>query len=146
MNKTIRLLVPACKAKPSPAIGQALASVGVNMMKFCKDFNDRTKQYKDEIPVRVSLRARTDGTFEYSTAIPSTSWFLKRAAGVDKGAADPGSNIVGKVHVKYIYEIAKLKQQDSKGQLRVVPLEKICRSIYSQMKTMGLAIDKTPGL
>ena len=84
-----RLIVPAGKAKPSPAIGQALGPLGLNMMDFCKAFNDRTRNNVDDVPMRVKLRAFEDRTFDFEVHSPPTSWFLKKASGVPKGTAQP---------------------------------------------------------
>jgi len=137
---TIRLIVPAAKAKPSPAIGQSLGAVGVNMMKFCKEFNARTTQYKDEVPMRVKLTAMPDSSFTFSVRLPSTSWFLKKAAGIDTGSGKTKHLNVGKVHVKQLYEIAKVKQLDSPV-LQHSSLEGICRMMMGQMRSMGLELD-----
>eukprot|EP00343_Euplotes_focardii_P012621 CAMPEP_0205832512 /NCGR_PEP_ID=MMETSP0206-20130828/47136_1 /ASSEMBLY_ACC=CAM_ASM_000279 /TAXON_ID=36767 /ORGANISM="Euplotes focardii, Strain TN1" /LENGTH=121 /DNA_ID=CAMNT_0053138105 /DNA_START=170 /DNA_END=535 /DNA_ORIENTATION=+ len=112
------------------------------MMAFCKDFNAATQAYKPEVPLRVLLSAYSDGTFKFSVRAPKTSWFLFRAAGVDKGADNPGKEIVGTVHVKQIYEIAKIKQQDS-DILRRTPVEGVAKSIVATMASMGLAVDNS---
>ena len=106
----VRLLVPAAKAKPSPAMGQSLGSLGVNMMQFCSEFNDRTSRFEDEIPMRVRLEAFNDGSYTFEAFTPPTSWFLKRAAGVAKGASNPGHELAGAVHVKQIYEVSFASQ------------------------------------
>ena len=84
----VRLIVEAGKASPSPKIGQALGPLGVNMMEFCKQFNADTGAFHENIPMRVKLRAFEDRSFDFDVSYPSNSWFLKRAAGVEKGAHD----------------------------------------------------------
>ena len=98
------------QAKPSPAIGQALGQLGVNMMAFCKEFNAKTTTYIDDIPIRVKFTAFPDKTFKFVPLLPQTSWMIKKAAGVESGAHEPGKDIAGAVHVKQLYEIAKIKQ------------------------------------
>ncbi len=139
VKATIRLTVPAGKAKPSPAIGQALGSLGVNMMAFCKEFNERSKHFKEEIPCRVTLRARTDNTFNFDVLMPSSQWMLKQAAGVEKGAHSPGLEVAGKVHVKQLYEIAKLQAREPFSDL--VPLQIITKNLAHSCKSMGLIVD-----
>jgi len=144
VKKIVRLVVPAGIAKPSPQIGQALGSLGINMMQFCKQFNERTKNYKEGIPLRVLLTARTDQTFEFSSKSPQTSWLLKKCAGVEKGSGKVGHEWVGRVHVKQLYEVAKIKMAENEGQAHT--LEGICRCLLGQMKSIGLAIDKRPDM
>ena len=78
---SVRLYVNAGVAKPSPKIGQALGPLGINMMQFCKEFNDRTGAYNNEVPMRVVLKAYVDRSFKFVVKPPPTSWFVKRAAG-----------------------------------------------------------------
>jgi large subunit ribosomal protein L11 len=139
INKTIRLTVPAAKAKPSPAIGQALGALGVNMMTFLKQFNAKSAEYVDELPTRTRLTVYTDNSFDFTTKAPATTYYLKKAACVDTCANNPGHEIAGVVHIKQIYEIAKLKQSESEI-LRNTPLEGICRSLISSCKSAGLRV------
>ena len=140
--KTVRLLVPSNKAKPSPQIGQALGQLGINMMKFCKEFNGLTTQYIDDIPLRVKLYSYADGTYNFTIHPPQTSWLIKRAAGISKGSSTPGSSIVGTIHAKQLYEIAKVKQQfDSNAYMSDVTLLAIVRQMVGQCKSMGINVD-----
>jgi len=123
---TARLLVMAGKAAPSPAIGQALGPLGVNMMEFCKEFNNRTNALNDDVPVPVKLTAFSNRTFEFETATPPTSWFLKRAAAL------------GPVTGKHVFEIAKAKQADKN--LANISEESVCKSIVGTAKSMGMQI------
>lgn len=102
-----RLRVPAGVAKPSPAIGQALGPLGVNMMEFCRQFNARTTTFKEDIPLRVKVFAKEDRTFDFDIAAPPTTWFLKQASGITKGAQQPGIETVGTVSVRALY-VARL--------------------------------------
>lgn len=141
--RTVRLIVPAAKAKPSPAIGQALGQLGVNMMMFCKDFNAKTTHYKDDIPLRVSFTAYPDKTFSFTPLGPFSSWLVKQAAGVGLGAAQTGKERVGTIHVKQLFEIARVKQSVEPG-LKAIPLESLCRSLAATCRSMGIAIDARP--
>jgi large subunit ribosomal protein L11 len=136
---TARLLVLAGGAKPSPAIGQALGPLGVNMMEFCKDFNAKTAALRPSALMRVRLTAFDDRTFKYSVLAPPTSWFLKRAAGVAKGAAAPGKETVASVSVKAVYEIARAKQAHD-ANLKEVSLEGLARSIVASARSMGIGV------
>mmetsp|Transcript_23036 Transcript_23036/g.33716 ORF Transcript_23036/g.33716 Transcript_23036/m.33716 type:complete len:146 (+) Transcript_23036:47-484(+) len=134
----VRLRVPAGAAKPGPAIGQALGPLGLNMSEFCKQFNDRTKNFTKDVPMPVVLSAYDNRSFTFVVKSPPTSWFLKRCAGIDKGANRPGHETVGKVHTKQIYEIAKIKQQDEA--MKNMELEHICRCIVGSCLSMGLKV------
>ncbi|KAI9919711.1 hypothetical protein PsorP6_017497 [Peronosclerospora sorghi] len=134
----VRLRVLAGKASPSPAIGQALGPLGVNMMEFCKAFNERTAKFTENIPVPVVLTAFTDRTFTFTTKTPPATWFLKKAAGISSGSATPGQHVVGSVHLRQIYEIAKVKQQDEL--LEYLELKAICKSLIGSAKSMGLEL------
>lgn len=140
--KTIRLLVPANKAKPSPQIGQALGQLGINMMKFCKEFNAASTAYKDDVVCRVKLIAMSDGTYSFSIHPPSTSQLLLKACAAPKGAATPGSQIVGTIHAKQVYELAKAKKEmDPNSYMATVSVESIARQIVGQCRGMGIAVD-----
>jgi len=134
----VRLRVAAGKASPSPAIGQALGPLGVNMMEFCKAFNERTSKHIDSVPVPVVLTAFADRTFKFDIKTPPTSWFLKRAAGVANGSATPGQQVAGQVSLRQIYEIAKVKQQDEN--VDYIDLQSICKSVIGSARSMGLNV------
>eukprot|EP01033_Poteriospumella_lacustris_P006977 gene6977-5028_t len=138
LNRTVRLLVGAGAAKPGPAIGQALGPLGVNMAEFCKQFNDRTKNLEKDTPTPVVLSAFSNRTFTFITKTPPTSWMLKKCANIQKGSGRARHDIVGKVHAKQIYEIAKLKQRDP--HMKDIELESLCRNIVGSAFSMGLEV------
>ena len=82
----VRIYCQAGVAKPSPKIGQALGPLGVNMMQFCKEFNERTQDYNEDVPMRVKLTAFTDRSFKFIVKPPPSSWFIKKASGLPKGS------------------------------------------------------------
>jgi large subunit ribosomal protein L11 len=134
----VRLLVSAGKASPQPPVGPALGARGVKSMDFCKQFNDKTKHIVTDTPVPTVITIKPDRTFTFITKTPPTTFLLKRAAGIDKGAQKPGSEIVGQVSLKHVYEIAKLKQQDTN--LTHLSLESICGSIIGVAKSVGIQV------
>lgn len=136
--RKVRLRVGAGSAKPGPAIGQALGPLGINMAEFCKQFNEKTKSYEKETPIPVELSAFSNRTFTFVCKTPPTSWFLKKCAGIESGASRTGHEVVGEVHVKHIYEIAKVKQTDE--HMKNISLESISRSIVGSCRTMGLRV------
>ncbi|RHZ29505.1 hypothetical protein DYB26_010553 [Aphanomyces astaci] len=134
----VRLRVLAGKAAPSPAIGQALGPLGVNMMEFCKSFNERTAQFIPGTPIPVQLTAMNDRTFTYATKTPPTTWFLKKAAQITSGSDLTGQKEVGTVSLRHIYEIAKVKQQDEL--LDFIDLQSLCKSIIGSAQSIGLKV------
>ncbi|KAI8092574.1 50S ribosomal protein L11 [Halteromyces radiatus] len=134
----VRLLVSAGKASPQPPVGPALGARGVKSMDFCKQFNDKTKHIITDTPVPTVITIKPDRTFTFVTKTPPTTFLLKRAAGIDKGASKPGTEIVGNVSLKHVYEIAKLKQQDTN--LKHLSLESICGSIIGVAKSVGIQV------
>lgn len=134
----VRLRVLAGKASPSPAIGQALGPLGVNMMEFCKAFNERTNKHIENVPVPVVLTAFADRTFKFDIKTPPASWFIKRAAGISQGSATPGQQVAGQISLRQIYEIAKVKQQDAN--VDYIELPSICKSLIGSARSMGINV------
>src|SRR6202011_6146160 len=108
----IKLQVPAGKANPSPPIGPALGQRGLNIMEFCKAFNAQTQGLEPGMPIPVTITAYADRTFTFIMKSPPNSYFLKKAAGVDKGSQTPGKGMVGKVTMAQIRDIANKKMKD----------------------------------
>lgn len=108
------------------------------MSDFCKKFNDSTKDYVKDTPIPVTLSAFSNRTFTYEVKTPPTSWLLKKCAGVTKGSGRPTHDYIGEVHVKQIYEIAKIKQSDE--HMKDIPLESIARSVLGSAHSMGIRI------
>src|SRR6201999_4328088 len=93
----IKLQVPAGKANPSPPIGPALGQRGLNIMQFCKEFNAQTQGLEPGMPIPVVITAFADRSFAFVTKTPPASYFLRKAAGLDKGSQTPGRGTVGRV-------------------------------------------------
>src|SRR5690606_33279927 len=104
----IKLQVPAGKANPAPPVGPALGQHGVNIMEFCKAFNERTAQQVGTI-IPVEITVYEDRSFTFVTKTPPAAVLLKQAAGIEKGSAAPHVDKVGKVTRKQVREIAELK-------------------------------------
>lgn len=137
---SIKLVINAAAAKPSPPVGPALGQAGINIMAFCKDFNAKTTTYKEGVPLRVSVKVFNDKTFDWSLKTPPASWFIKKAAGLERAADRPGHELVGTVSLKHIYEIAKVKQRDTPD----VPLESLCKSLLRSCRSMGVRVVPKP--
>ena len=131
----IKLQIEAGKANPAPPVGPALGQHGVNIMGFCKDYNARTANMAGSvIPVEITVYA--DRSFTFVTKTPPAYDLLKKAAGVEKGSAEPNKVKVGKVTRQQVRDIAKLKMQD----LNAVDLEGAVKIIEGTARSMGIDI------
>jgi large subunit ribosomal protein L11 len=131
----IKLQIPAGQANPSPPVGPALGQRGVNIMEFCKAFNAKT-QAQAGIVIPVVITVYADRSFTFITKTPPASVLLKRAAGVEKGAADPKRGKVGSVTKAQVREIAELKLPD----LTASSLEAAIRTVEGTARSMGLNV------
>jgi large subunit ribosomal protein L11 len=135
LKAVVRLQIEAGKANPAPPIGPALAGHGINLMAFCKEYNARTSNRPGEIiPAEISIF--TDGSFTFILKTPPASVLLKKAAGVEKGAASPPREKVGKVTRSQVREIAEQKMKD----LNALDIEGAMRQIEGTARNMGLQI------
>ncbi len=134
----IKLQVPAGKANPSPPIGPALGQRGLNIMEFCKVFNAQTQNLEPGMPVPVVITAYADRSFTFVTKSPPNSYFLLKAAGIDKGSQTPGKGTVGKVTMAQIRDIAQHKMAD----LNAKDVEGACRMIAGSARSMGLEVEE----
>ncbi|HZH28419.1 MAG TPA: 50S ribosomal protein L11 [Azospirillaceae bacterium] len=133
----IKLQVPAGKANPSPPIGPALGQRGLNIMEFCKQFNARTQGLEPGMPIPVVITAFSDRTFAFETKTPPNSYFLKKAAGIDKGSQTPGKGgTVGKVTMAQVRQIAEGKMKD----LNAHDVEAAMKMVIGSARSMGLQV------
>jgi large subunit ribosomal protein L11 len=132
----IKLQVPAGKANPSPPIGPALGQRGLNIMEFCKAFNAQTQNIEPGIPIPVVITAYGDRSFTFVTKTPPNSYFLKKAAGLEKGSQTPGKGTVGRVTMAQIREIAEQKMVD----LNANDVDAACQMIIGSARSMGLEV------
>ncbi|KIV93894.1 ribosomal protein L11 [Exophiala mesophila] len=143
-DQIVKLIVGAGNASPSPPVGPALGAKGVKSMDFCKEFNARTAHITPGIPIPARVIVRPDRSFTFDIRTPNTSWLLLQAAGVKevkgkiKGAKKPGTETVGQVSLKHIYEIAKIKQSEMR--LSSLSLEGLCKSVIAQAKSVGVEV------
>ncbi len=131
----VKLQVPAGQANPSPPVGPALGQHGVNIMEFCKAFNEKTKDKQGYIiPAVVSIYE--DRTFSFITKTPPAADLLKRAAQIAKASGEPNLNKVASVTRAQIEEIAKMKMPD----LNASSLEAAMKMIAGTARSMGIEI------
>lgn len=137
INGYVKLQVMAAKATPAPPIGPALGQAQVNIMEFCKQFNERTKDPAltgMTIPVVITVYA--DRTFAFITKTPPAPVLLLKAAGVAKGSGAPNKDKVGKITEAQIMEIAKQKMPD----MNAASVESAAKTIRGTARSMGLDV------
>jgi large subunit ribosomal protein L11 len=134
----IKLQIPAGKANPAPPIGPALGQAGVNIMEFCKQFNAATQQKEAGMPIPVVITVYKDRSFTFIMKQPPVSYFLMKAAGIQKGCPTVGKDIVGSVTMTQIREIAKQKIQD----MNANDIEAASRMIAGSAMSMGLKVEE----
>ena len=108
----IKLQIPAGAANPAPPVGPALGQQGVNIMDFCKQFNERTKKMEQGMTIPVVITVMDDRSFTFITKMPPVAALLKKAAGIAKASGVPNRNKVGKITSAQVEEIAKQKMPD----------------------------------
>jgi large subunit ribosomal protein L11 len=132
----VKLEIPAGKANPSPPVGPALGQRGVNIMQFCKEFNAATQGGEIGVPTPVVITVYSDRTFTFVTKTPPTSFFLKRAAKIEKGSGTTGRGSAGKVTKAQIREIAEKKMPD----LNCATVESAMAQVEGSARSMGLEV------
>ena len=133
----LKLQVAAGSATPSPPIGPALGQRGLNIMEFCKAFNAKTAQMEKGTPIPVIITAYQDRSFTFEMKQPPVSYFLKKAAKIDKGSQTPGKGgNVGRVTRDQIREIAEKKMVD----LNCDTVESAMAMIEGSARSMGMEV------
>ena len=132
----IKLQIPAGKANPAPPVGPALGQHGINIMAFCKEYNERTSaQTGSIIPVEISVYE--DRSFTFITKTPPTTDLLKKAMSIEKGSSDTGRQKIGKLSSDKLREIAQLKAQD----LNAINIEGAERIVAGTARSMGIEVE-----
>ena len=135
VKAVVKLQIPAGKANPAPPIGTALGPQGVNIMAFCKEYNERTaSQVGMVIPAEITIYE--DRSFTFITKTPPVPDLLKKAAGVEKGSAVPNKATVGSIDRARLREIAELKMKD----LNAITIEGAENMVMGTARSMGITI------
>jgi large subunit ribosomal protein L11 len=133
----IKLQIPAGKANPSPPVGPALGQRGLNIMQFVKEFNAATQQMEPGMPVPVVITAFADRTFAFVMKTPPNTYFLKKAAKIEKGTTTPGKGAsVGRVTMTQLREIAAQKMVD----MNANDVDGAVRMLAGSARSMGLTV------
>ncbi|MCP5113804.1 MAG: 50S ribosomal protein L11 [bacterium] len=134
----VKLQIPAGKATPAPPVGTALGPQGVNIMEFCKAFNAKTSAKDQEgLIIPAVITVYQDRSFTFITKTPPVPVLIKRACSLAKGSAEPNRNKVGKISVKQVEEIAKIKMPD----LNCFTVEAAMECVKGTAVSMGVEIE-----
>ena len=131
----IKLQIPAGGANPSPPVGPALGQRGLNIMDFCKAFNDKTKSLAGK-PVPVEITVYKDKKFDFKIKSPPASFYIKEAVKLKGGSKEPGRNIVASISKKQLESIAKEKMND----LNAHDIEEAIKIIAGSARSMGIEV------
>ncbi len=132
----IRLQIPAGRANPSPPVGPALGQQGVNIMEFCKAFNADTQGLEGGMPIPCVITVYADKSFSFITKTPPASFFIKKAAGLAKGSAEPGRDVVASITMAQVREIAEKKMVD----LNANDMDQAAKMIAGSARSMGIEV------
>jgi large subunit ribosomal protein L11 len=136
IKAVVKLQIPAGKANPAPPVGPALGQHGVNIMAFCKEYNERTaSQAGSIIPAEITIYE--DRSFIFVTKTPPTADLLRKALGIEKGSGTTGHEMVGKLSRDKLREIAQIKAKD----LNATTIEAAERIIEGSARSMGIEIE-----
>ncbi|MBI3306705.1 MAG: 50S ribosomal protein L11 [Candidatus Omnitrophica bacterium] len=131
----IKLQVTGAQANPAPPIGPALGQHGLNIMEFCKQFNEKTKD-KPGVVIPVVISVFKDKSFTFIMKSPPVANALKKAAGIAKASPEAGRNIIGKVTRAQVLEVARQKMQD----FNTTKIESAIRLVEGTARSMGLEV------
>jgi large subunit ribosomal protein L11 len=135
IRAVVRLQIQAGKATPAPPIGPAVGQYGINIMAFCKEYNERTANQVGQV-VPVELTIYEDRSFTFVTRTPPVADLLKKAVGIEKGSAAPNRTKVGTLSREKLREIAELKMKD----LNAIDIEGAENMVAGTARSMGITI------
>ena len=131
----IKLQIMGGQANPAPPVGPALGQRGINIMEFCKAFNDKTKAFAGK-PIPVIITVYKDKKFDFEIKSPPASHFIKEAAKLKSGSKEPGRTVAGSITMKQAEEIAKAKMQD----LNAFDIKEATKIICGSARSMGIEV------
>ncbi len=132
----IKLQIQAGKATPAPPVGPALGQHGINIMAFCKEYNERTASQEGSI-IPAEITVYEDRSFTFATKMPPVSDLLRRALALEKGSGNAGTEEIGKISKDKLYEIARNKMKD----LNTTDVDKAAKIIAGTARSMGVGVE-----
>uniref|UniRef100_A0A023F875 Large ribosomal subunit protein uL11m n=1 Tax=Triatoma infestans TaxID=30076 RepID=A0A023F875_TRIIF len=134
----IKTFIPAGMAAAGPPLGPMLGQHGLNIAAFCKDFNEKTKSLIEGVPLPTRIYVNPDRSYSMVIHKPPTTFLLKQAAGIQRAAMQPGKEVCGKITLKHLYEIAKIKSEDPP--MECLTLEEICKKFIGIAHSCGIEV------
>lgn len=134
----IKLQIPAGNANPAPPVGPALGQNGVNIMDFCKAFNDHTSGMQKGMPIPVAITVFADRSFEFVTKKPPASYLIMQAAKLKKGSSEPGKGIIGKISRDKLRKVAEEKIED----MNANDIDAAIAILAGSARSMGLEVEE----
>ena len=135
IKEYVKLQIKGGQANPAPPVGPALGQRGINIMEFCKAFNEKTKNFIGN-PVPVVITVYKDKKFDFIIKSPPASHFIKQAAKLKSGSKEPGTVITGSITMKQAEQIAKEKMKD----LNAIDLKEATKIICGSARSMGIEV------
>jgi large subunit ribosomal protein L11 len=133
----IRLQIPAGQANPAPPVGPALGQAGLSIPDFCKSFNATTQNLEPGMPIPVRITVYQDKTYSFETKSPPASYYIKKAARVEKGSETPGIEVIASISLRQVREIAEIKMID----LNANDIDAACKIIAGSARSMGINVE-----
>ena len=133
----IRLQIPAGQANPAPPVGPALGQAGLSIPDFCKSFIAATQNLEPGMPIPCRITVYQDKTYSFETKSPPASYYIKKAARIEKGSEAPGVEIITSISKEQVREIAEVKMVD----LNANDIEAACKIIAGSARSMGINVE-----
>ena len=131
----VKLQIKGGQANPAPPVGPALGQRGINIMEFCKAFNDKTKSFAGK-PVPVIITVYKDKKFDFKIKSPPASFYIKEAVKLKGGSKEPGRNIIGSISKEQLKNIAEKKMED----LNAHDIDEAAKIIAGSARSMGIEV------
>jgi len=136
VKTVVKLQIPAAAANPAPPVGPALGQHGLNIMDFCKQFNERTKKMEQGMPIPVVITVYEDRSFSFITKMPPMSALIKKVVGLAKASGEPNRNKVGKLTLAQVEEVARQKMAD----LNTKDVKQAMEMVKGTARSMGIDV------
>lgn len=137
-KEIFKVTINANKASPTPPIGPMFGQRGINIMDFSKEFNNNTKEFKEEIPIPVQITLNKNRSILIDIKKPKINYFIKKICNISKGSGQAKRNIISNIKIQYIYEIIKILNKNN--QLTDKEMYNECKNMIASINSMGIKI------